>query len=75
MVLLGSGKLYGQGCILARSTSVTGGPQSEGGYLAPGEFNFTIGLRHQFSFRHFVGDVEQTYRIQQGRRRKTKSTC
>lgn len=65
-ILMSSSQLRGQGCILARSTSVTGGPESQGGYLSPGEFNFTIGLRHQFSFRHFVGDVEQTYRIQQG---------
>ena len=43
-----------------------GGPESEGGYLQPGEFNFNIGYRHQFSFRHFVGPQEQTYRIQQG---------
>jgi hypothetical protein len=64
--LLVTSNLYGQGCILARSSSVTGGPQTEGGYLSPGEFNFTIGLRHQYSFRHFVGDVEQKYRIQQG---------
>ena len=61
-----SGKLQAQGCILARSSSVAGGPESQGGYLSPGEFDFTIGLRHQYSFRHFVGDVEQTYRIQQG---------
>jgi hypothetical protein len=60
------GKLEGQGCILARSSSVNGGPETQGGYLAPGEFDFSIGYRHQFSFRHFVGDVEQTYRIQQG---------
>lgn len=66
LVLIPNGKLYGQGCILARSTSVEGGPESEGGYLAPGEFDFSIGLRHQFSFRHFVGDVEQKYRVQQG---------
>src|SRR5204862_2781237 len=32
----------------------------------PGEFDFSIGLRHQYSFRHFVGDVEQKQRIQQG---------
>ena len=50
-------KLYGQGCIVARSSSISGGPETEGGYLAPGEFDFSIGLRHQFSFRHFVGDV------------------
>jgi hypothetical protein len=60
------GTLYGQGCIVARSSSISGGPETEGGYLAPGEFNFSIGLRHQFSFRHFVGDVEQKQRIQMG---------
>jgi hypothetical protein len=49
-----------------RSSSVNEGPETEGGYLAPGEFDFSIGLRHQFSFRHFVGDVEQKQRIQQG---------
>jgi hypothetical protein len=32
----------------------------------PGEFDVSIGYRHQFSFRHFVGPVEQTYRIQDG---------
>ncbi len=58
--------LRAQGCIVARSNGQAGGPQSEGGYLSPGEWEFGIGYRHQFSFRHFVGDVEQTYRIQQG---------
>ena len=66
LVAVASTSLYGQGCIVARSSSVTGGPETEGGYLAPGEFNFSLGLRHQFSFRHFVGDVEQKQRIQQG---------
>jgi len=64
--LIPGANLYGQGCIVARSSSVSGGPESEGGYLAPGEFDFSIGLRHQFSFRHFVGDVEQKQRIQLG---------
>jgi hypothetical protein len=58
--------VFGQGCIVARSNGEIGGPESEGGYLSPGEFNFNIGYRHQFSFRHFVGPTEQTYRIQQG---------
>src|SRR5690242_18783599 len=60
------GNLYGQGCIVARSNSITGGPETEGGYLAPGEFDFSVGYRHQYSFRHFVGDVEQKQRIQMG---------
>src|SRR5258708_8400795 len=64
--LIPAGELYGQGCIVARSSSISGGPETAGGYLAPGEFDFSIGLRHQFSFRHFVGDVEQKQRIQMG---------
>jgi hypothetical protein len=55
-----------QGCVVARSNGEVGGPQSEGGYLQPGEFDINTGYRHQFSFRHFVGPVEQTYRIEQG---------
>ena len=61
-----AGNIYGQGCIVARSSSLGGGPESAGGYLNPGEFQFTTGLRHQFSFKHFVGDVEQKQRVQLG---------
>lgn len=55
-----------QGCIVARSSSVASGPQTQGGYMAPGEWDVSIGYRHQYSFRHFVGDVEQKQRIQLG---------
>lgn len=54
-----------QGCIVARSTQQNNGPGSNAGYLAPHHWELTIDYRHQFSFRHFVGDVEQTQRIQQ----------
>src|SRR5260370_30321860 len=57
---------WGQGCVVARSSSPEMGPESEGGYLEPGDFEVNIGYRHQFSYKHFVGDVEQTYRVQQG---------
>lgn len=57
---------FGQGCIVARSNGEQGGPESEGGYLAAGDWEFGIGYRHQFSYIHFVGSVEQRYRIQQG---------
>lgn len=57
---------HAQGCIVARSPEMTAGPQSQGGYLVPGEWDITIGYRHQFSFRHFVGPTEQVYRMQQG---------
>ena len=56
----------GQGCIVARSSSMDMSPESQGGYLQPGDWDFTIGYRHQFSYKHFVGDVEQKYRVQQG---------
>lgn len=54
---------HGQGCIIARSNGQAGGPNSEGGYLEPGEFSVNIGYRHQYSFRHFVGSEEQPQRI------------
>src|SRR5260370_8177795 len=57
---------WGQGCVVARSSSPEMGPESQGGYLEKGDFEINIGYRHQFSYKHFVGDVEQTYRVQQG---------
>ncbi len=56
----------GQGCIVARSNGTQGGPESEGGYLASGDWNFGIDYRHQFSYIHFVGSTEQSYRVQGG---------
>ena len=57
---------FAQGCIVARSSSQTNGPESQGGYLEPGDWDLTAGYRHQFSYKHYVGDVEQRYRVQQG---------
>lgn len=66
VVLLSLQPARGQGCIVARSSSQVSGPESGGGYLSTGQWDFSVGYRHQFSFRHFVGDVEQKQRIQQG---------
>jgi len=55
-----------QGCILARSPEQSGLPTGQGGLLAPGHFQITIGERHQFSYQHYVGDVYQEYRAQAG---------
>jgi hypothetical protein len=57
---------FAQGCIVARSNGEQGGPESEGGYLAAGDWEFGVGYRHQFSYIHFVGDVVQSYRQQAG---------
>lgn len=44
----------------------SGLPTNQGGYLQPGHYQLTIGERHQFSFLHYVGDVYQEYRTQEG---------
>src|SRR5581483_7058136 len=69
--LLTAPGLHAQGCIVARSPEQilpgidqTGLPTGQGGFLQPGHFQLTIGGRHQYSFRHFVGDVYQEYRAQ-----------
>jgi len=56
----------GQGCILARSPEQSGLPTEQGGVLQPGHFQLSIGERHQFSYQHYVGDVYQEYREQDG---------
>jgi len=70
--LLCISQAYGQGCIVARSNGEQGGPESEGGYLAKGDWEFGIGYRHQFSYIHFVGPTEQTYRVQNGNQVENK---
>jgi hypothetical protein len=65
-IFLLTGPAWGQGCIVARSSEPDMGPESQGGYLQPGDFEVTVGYRHQFSFIHFVGPVKQSYRQQQG---------
>jgi len=66
LAFLSTTTAHAQGCIVARSSSVDMSPESQGGYLQPGDWDLTVGYRHQFSYKHFVGDVEQTYRVQQG---------
>jgi hypothetical protein len=57
---------HAQGCILARSPEQAGLPTEQGGYLQAGHWQITVGERHQFSYQHYVGDVYQEYRAQQG---------
>jgi hypothetical protein len=57
---------HAQGCIIAHSAEQVVGPETQGGYLAPKHWQLTIDGRHQFSFRHFVGPVEQEYRLELG---------
>lgn len=59
-------RAHAQGCILARSPEQTGLPTGQGGVLAPGHVQVTLGERHQYSYQHYVGDVYQAYREQAG---------
>jgi len=67
VLLTGAGaayKLEAQGCVVAHSVGEIGGPDSEGGYLAPGHWQLNLDYRHLYSFRHYVGSVEQVYRTE-----------
>lgn len=65
VALLFSPTAWSQGCVLARSPE-NGLPTGQGGILEPHHFQITVGERHQFSYQHYVGDVYQEYRAQQG---------
>ena len=64
ILLICAGQLWAQGCVVAHSVGEVGGPDSEGGYLAPKHWQLTLDYRHLYSFRHFVGSVAQEYRQQ-----------
>ncbi len=66
MVLLPlmAGRAWAQGCVIAHSVGQVAGPENSGGYLQQGHWQITFDYRHQYSFRHFVGPVEQVYREQ-----------
>lgn len=57
----GSISLQAQGCVAVKSMGCSG--QSSSTSLAKGQFEFVTNFRHFESFRHFVGDVEQTERL------------
>jgi hypothetical protein len=58
MMLASAQPAHAQGCIVASWSSQTISPESQGGYLQPGDWELSIGYRHQFWYKHFVGDVE-----------------
>ena len=53
-----------QGCVVAHSVGSVGGPDNDGGYLTAGHWQLNIDYRHLYSFRHYVGSVEQVYRTE-----------
>jgi hypothetical protein len=57
-------KTLAQGCVVAHSVGQVAGPENSGGYLLRGHFQITFDYRHLYSFRHYVGSVEQVYRTE-----------
>ena len=57
-------KSSAQGCVVAHSVGGVGGPDSDGGYLGAGHWQINFDYRHLYSFRHYVGSVEQVYRTE-----------
>lgn len=57
-------RIEAQGCVVAHSVGTVGGPDDQGGYLKEGKFQLNLEYRHLYSFRHYVGSVEQVYRLE-----------
>src|SRR5690606_2896106 len=57
--------LRGQGCVIARGAGSAMIPESSG-YMEKGDWNLNFAFRWFYADRHFVGDVEQKHREEQG---------
>jgi hypothetical protein len=58
--------LAAQGCIAVRHMAcATGGINNTNTAMVKGQFQFTAGYRYLHSYKHFVGTVEQTHRVEQ----------
>ncbi|HNR07500.1 MAG TPA: hypothetical protein PKM27_09305 [Saprospiraceae bacterium] len=65
-VLVGHDALQAQGCIAVRHMScATGGINNTNTAMNKGQFQFVAGYRYLHSYKHFVGTVEQTHRVEQ----------
>jgi hypothetical protein len=68
MILAPAQPAHAQGCIVARLSSQTISPESQGVSATRRLGAERRHYRQQFSYKHFVGDVEQTYRVPAGHR-------
>ncbi|MBU3678233.1 MAG: transporter [Candidatus Kapabacteria bacterium] len=59
-------ELRAQGCVAVRGGTMCGTNAGNTFNLKAGEFNVVTGARYFKSFRHFRGDHEEAYRVQQG---------
>jgi cytochrome oxidase Cu insertion factor (SCO1/SenC/PrrC family) len=61
-----------QGCIVSRSGLESSGAEG-GGYLQPGDWTATLGVRHVYSHVHFSGPTENFSRAQLGTEVQSKT--
>ncbi len=66
-LILNASDANAQGCVAVRGMSCSGGTQALGlSSLEQGQFQFSASYRYFQSYKHFVGDVEQTQRVALG---------
>jgi hypothetical protein len=65
-VALTSAELRAQGCVAVRGGTMCGTNTGNTFNLSAGEFNIVTGARYFKSYRHFRGDHEESFRVEQG---------
>jgi hypothetical protein len=63
---LTAAELRAQGCVAVRGGTMCGTNTGNTFNLSAGEFNIVTGARYFKSFRHFRGDHEESFRVDQG---------
>jgi hypothetical protein len=66
LVALGATDLRAQGCVAVRGGGMCSSTAGGAINLHKGEWNLFSSVRHFESFRHFRGDHEEAFRVQQG---------
>jgi len=66
LVAVGATDLHSQGCVAVRGGGMCSSTAGGAINLHKGEWNLFSSIRHFESFRHFRGDHEEAFRVQQG---------
>ena len=57
---------FSQGCIAVRSMATANGNAGNTSFMHKGDFQVLVNYRNLHSYKHYLGDVEQTQRVEQG---------
>lgn len=64
--LFTAGAAYGQGCVAIRGYSACSGTTTNSNILKKGDFSVGTSYRYFKSYKHFRGEHEETFRVEQG---------